>query len=292
MAFDLGDPIPLTFTTRDATGALAAVTTAVLTITLPDGTSVLPPVAVVSVGTYAPTTSYYSTLAGRYRVSWVGSGANAQGYTDVFNVRPVDSGQLISLAEARTALGTQPANTTKDEDLRGVISDATPIMEDLCGSLLSKTRVETYDGGTSQINLLFAPLLSITSIIESYGSNYIRPITGQDIFTGSALDSFGYSVDLITGIVTRRAAGVAIPFAFGKRNVQITYVSGRTIIGGNILRATGLLVRQLWLLSGQQGLRPVMGSPDTNTTIIRGFAVPNAVIEMVGGADSRPPGLA
>ena len=118
MAFDLGDPIPLTFTTKDATGALAAVTTAVLTITLPDGTTVSPAVAAVSVGTYAPTTPYLSTLAGLHRVSWVGSGTNAQSYTDVFNVRAVNAGQLISLAEARTALGTQPANTTKDEDLR------------------------------------------------------------------------------------------------------------------------------------------------------------------------------
>ena len=166
-------------------------------------------------------------------------------------------------------------------------------MEDLCGPLLSKTRTETYDGGTSQINLLFAPVLSITSITESYGSNYQRAITAQDIFAGGSSDAYGYTVDLVTGIVTRRAAGVAISFAFGKRNIQITYISGRAIVGGNILRATGLLVRQLWLLSGQQGLRPVMGSPDTSVgRTPSGFAVPNAVIEMVGGADTRPPGLA
>jgi len=214
MAFDLGDPIPLTFTTKDATGALAAVTTAVLTITLPDGTSVLPPVAVVSTGTYAPTTPYISTVAGVHRVSWVGSGANAQDYADTFNVMAADPRLLISLADAKAGLGI--TGTSKDEDIRSVIAAATPIMEDLCGPILRTTRTETYDGGTTQINLLWSPLISITSIIESYGSTYVRTLTQQDVFSGSGLDSFGFSVDLTTGIVTRRADGYGDPVRAGQ----------------------------------------------------------------------------
>ena len=290
MAFDLGDPIPLTFITKDATGALAAVTAAVLTITLPDGTSVLPAVTVVSTGTYAPTTPYISVQSGIHRVSWVGTGANAQDFTDVFNVLAADPRFIISLAEARAGLVLSPGQTAKDEDLRTYIGAACPIMEDLVGPILRTTRVETYDGGTSQINVIWSPMISVSSIIESYGSNYIRSITAQDIFAGSSLDSYGYSVDLVTGIITRRAAGVAIPFAFGKRNIQVSYISGRTSVSGNILLATRRLVAHLWR-QDQTWNRP--GVPQENmTTTPSGFAVPRAVVEMVGGGDTRPPGLA
>lgn len=292
MAFDLGDPIPLTFTTRDATGALAAVTTAVLTITLPDGSSVLPAVAVVSVGTYAPTTPYYSTMAGLHRVSWVGSGVNAQDYVDVFNVMAVDPHLLISLAETRAGLGITTTNAAKDEEIRSVIAAATPIMEDLVGPILRTNRTETYDGGTTQINLLWSPIISITSIIESYGSTYQRTLTQQDIFTGTSSDAFGYTVDLTTGIVTRRATGVAVPFANGKRNIQIAYISGRASISGNILLATRRLIRHLWAQE-QQSFRPnVLAVPDPNLTQTpSGFAVPRSVVELCA-ADTRPPGLA
>jgi hypothetical protein len=292
--FDLGDPVPLAITVRNASGTPENATTVVLTITLPDLTTVTPTVTGVA-GVYATDVPYVATLAGHYAVRWVATGTNACTQSDVFNVYAADAGQLISLADARAALGTQTANTVKDEDLRSAIADATPIMEDLCGPLLRRTRVETYDGGTSQIALLFAPLISITSIVESYGSTYTRTLTAQDtaIFAGTGSDAYGYTVDLTTGIVTRRAVGVAIPFMAGKRNVQVTYVSGRASIGGNILRATRLLVRQLWLISGQQGNRPQMGTPDTSVGHTpSGFAVPNAVIEMVGGADTRAPGLA
>jgi len=130
----------------------------------------------------------------------VGSGANAQDYADTFNVMAADPRLLISLADAKAGLGI--TGTSKDEDIRSVIAAATPIMEDLCGPILRTTRTETYDGGTTQINLLWSPLISITSIIESYGSTYVRTLTQQDVFSGSGLDSFGFSVDLTTGIVT------------------------------------------------------------------------------------------
>lgn len=291
MAFDLGDPIPLTFTTKDASGALVAVTAAILTITLPDGTSVTPAVATSSVGIYTPTAPFISSQAGIHRVSWVATGVNAQDFTDTFNVLPADPRFLISLDDARKGLGVVAANTVKDEDLRTFIAAATPIMEDICGPILRTTRVESYDGGSSQIAVLYAPLISVSSIIESYGASYVRSLTLQDPFAGGGADAFGYTVDLTLGLITRRASGVAMPFAAGKRNVQVTYVSGRAVITGNLLLATRRLIRHLWQ-SEQQGFRPTMGAPDTAVGYTpSGFAVPKAVLELC--ADSqRAPGLA
>lgn len=283
MAFDLGDPIPLTFETYDVATMLVPtdVTTAVLTITLPDQSAVTPAVVKTSTGVYAPTAPYVSTQAGIHRVSWVGTiGGTTQFKTDTFNVLPADPRFLISLADARRGLGTTAANTVKDEDLRTYIAAATPIMEDIVGSILRQSRVESYDGGSTQINLLWPPLISVTSVIESYGSSSQRTLTAQDIFAGSGLDSYGYTVDLVSGIITRRASGVAMPFAAGKRNIQVTYVAGRSSVTGNILLATRRLIRHLWQQE-QQGFRPPMSGPDTSMgTTPMGFAVPKAVLEM------------
>jgi len=296
MAFDLGDPVPLSFLTYDSTGlVLADVTTPALTITLPDQSTVTPAVAKTATGTYAPTTPYIAVQAGIHRVSWVGTtGAQTQERTDTFNILPADPRFLISLADARAGLGTISSNTVKDEDLRSFIAAATPIMENIVGPILRTSRVETYDGGSPQIVLINAPLISISSIIESYGSNYQRTLTAQDVFAGSSLDAFGYTVDLASGVLTRRSAGRAIPFAYGKRNIQVSYVSGRTSVTGNLLLATRLVIRQLWLVAGQQGYRPNMGAPDTSgasTGASTGFAVPNAVLELCA-AHTRPPGVA
>jgi hypothetical protein len=164
-------------------------------------------------------------------------------------------------------------------------------MEVIAGCLLRTTHVESYDGGTSQINLLWSPLISVTSIIESYGSTYQRTLTVQDIFSGSGTtDAYGYTVDLVTGIITRRAVGVAIPFVTGKRNIQVSYISGRAVIGLNILRATRYLIRHLWQM--EQGQVPLVNGVPVATTVVLGFAVPNVVIEMCGADDTRAPGLA
>lgn len=290
MAYDLGDPIALIFKTTDATGSPANVTTAVLTVTLPDGTSVTPAVGVASpVGTYTTAAPYIASQAGMYRVSWAGSGTNAQAYTDVFNVMAADPRFLISLADARLGLNLPATNTMKDGDLRTYIAAATPIMEDLVGPILRSTRVETYNGGATQIALRWAPLISISSIVESYGSTSSHTLTVEDLFGGSASDAYGYTADLVTGMVTRRASGVAVAFMAGRRNIQVTYVSGRTVVAGNILLATRRLIRHLWQ-SEQQGYRPAMSGPDALAATPSGFAVPRAVIEMV--ADSqRAPGL-
>jgi len=287
MAIDVGDVYQLTFAVTDAGGAPANATACTVTVTLPDLTTVTPAVTNAVMGTY--TATYPTTMAGRHTVLWVATGTNACAGDDDFNVL-TPGRMLISLAEAKAGLGV--TGTAKDEDIRSVIEAATPIMEDICGPLLRQTRVESYDGGVSQINLLWSPIVSVTGIIETYGSNYTRPLTQQDIFSGSGLDAFGFTVDLVTGIVTRRAIGAAINFASGKRNIQITYVSGRAAISGNILLATRRLIRHLWSQE-QQSFRPnVLAAPDPNmTTSPAGFAVPRAVVELC--ADStRAPGLA
>jgi len=294
MAIDLGDPYPLAVFITDDLGAPANAGTVVVTVTLPDLTSVTPAVTNGAVGTY--TASYPTTQAGRHTARWVATGTSTPtftlpvAYTDEFTVLPADPGFIISLADARAGLSMVAANTVKDEDLRTYIAAVSPIMEDIVGPILRTTRTETYDGGSTRIALLWSPVISVATVTESYGT-FARTLTAQDVFAGSGLDSYGYTVDLTSGVLSRRFAGISGPFPAGRRNIQVTYVSGRASIGGNVLLATRRLIRHLWQ-SEQQGYRPQMGAPETAMGYTpSGFAVPKAVLELCA-ADTRVPGIA
>jgi hypothetical protein len=137
--------------------------------------------------------------------------------------------------------------------------------------------------------LRWSPLISITSVKESYGANSYT-LSSEDPFGTGSASAYAYTIDLASGVLTRRAAGVAVPFLPGHRNVQVVYVSGRDTIRPNVLLATRRLIRHLWQ-SEQQGFRPAMSGPDRLVSTPSGFAVPKAVIELAAD-DARLPGLA
>jgi hypothetical protein len=289
MAIDVGDPVPLSIFITDDNGNAANAGAVVLTITLPDGTPATPAITNPATGTYTVSPAFYTTQSGRHDVAWVATGANACDYNDTFFVQPAHS-LIISLAEARAALGTATANTVKDEDLRSFISACTPTMEDICGPILSTTRTETYDGGGTQIALNYAPVVSVTTVIESYGSNYAKTLTLQNRFAGGGSDAYGYDIDLATGIITRLAAGVAVHFPSGQRNIQIVYIAGRAVITPNIILATRRLVKHLFQ-SEQQDYNPPQFGPESLTHTPSGFTVPSEVI-MLCANSKRLPGVA
>jgi hypothetical protein len=286
VAFDLGDPVPLTFSPTDAAGNPVDVTTAVVTVTLPDGSTATP--AVVHGGTGAYSSSYPTTQSGRHRVNWVGTGTNAQNQVDTFFVLATDPGFIIGLAQARGGLRLPAGQTVSDEDLRDLIAAATPIMEDLCGPILSQTCDETHDGGRPNVRLLKAPIISVATVIESYGAGYSRTLTLQPP-DGGTFDSYGYSVDLRDGVITRRVSGVATVFVAGRRNIHVTYVAGRSVLPANLVRGTRRLIRWLWQTE-MQGQRPQGSQPEGTTTTPGGYRVPTAVVAICG-AEVRIPGI-
>lgn len=267
MAFDLGDPVPLT-------GLPADVTAVTLTITLPDGTTVTPAVTTVS-GVYTTAAPYIAVQSGRHAVSWVGTGTNAQAYTDAFNVNAPDPGSIISLDDGRKALQLKPTSTVDDDEIRFYIAAATPILEDIVGAIVRTTRTETFDGGSTQVGLLWAPVISVASVVESFGATYHVNLTAQDIFAGTGAGPWGYTLDS-GGIITRRSAGAIVPFAQGKRNIQVTYVSGRPTVTGNLLLAARVLVRFLY----SQDQRGFHQPPTEMATTPLGFAVPKRVVDL------------
>lgn len=277
--YDLGDSVAQQLTTRDSSGNPADATTVVCTITLPDASTATPTVSHPSTGVY--TISFPTTQAGRHLLRWVTTGP-AQVQTDVFWVAPTDPGMIISLAEARLALrNVSSASTATDEDLRSLIVSATAPMEDLCGAIVPRSCDEWHDGGGRTIALLNTPLTVVSAVAESYG-NFTRTLTLQEL-SGSSFDSYGYTVDLSTGILTRRTSGRDGAFAPGRRNVHVTYTAGRAVLPPNLISATRRLVRWLWQIE-QQGQRPNGSAPDAATTSTpSGFQVPTVVKVLCAG---------
>lgn len=285
---DIGDPVALTFLVTDAAGAPANATGATATITLPDNTTATPTVSNPSVGTYSA--AYITTQAGHHKVVWAATGLNARTQSDVFEVSPLDSRLLISLDQARKGLRMPAGQTADDEELRDLINAARGPMEDLCGPILSVACDEWHDGGWASVRLLQAPVIAVTTVLESYGAGYNRTLSNQPL-DGATYDAFGYTVDLKDGLVTRRISGRDGPFAAGRRNVHVTYTAGRAVIPANILRASRYLIRWMWQME-LRGQRAAAGTPreDVSTTP-GGFLVPNIVLEALAN-ERRLPGIA
>jgi len=272
---DVGDIYVIAVNTYDA-GVLANATSVVVTVTAPDGTTSTPTVANPSTGQY--TAPFTCALPGLHKIRAVATGLVCV-YTDTFYVLGTDPGFIISLSEARASLRIPSGQTIQDDDIRFLIASATPVMEDLCGAIIARTVTDTYDGGRAQIALITAPLIDVTSVIETSGSGYVKTLTKQDPFSGSGFDSFGYMVDLKSGLITRTASGVAIPFISGTRNIQIVTIVGRATLPANLVKATQRLVRFMYQQEFQ-GQRPNGSTPEAVSTTPSGYLVPNAVKTM------------
>lgn len=287
MAYDLGDVVGLAVTVKDSSGTAANATAVTCTITLPDATTATPSVTNGSTGSY--TVDYTPTLVGRYSVAWVATGTNASAYRDTFDVLPVDIGYLCSLADLRDELNLTASNTVHDDELRLYLAATTPIIEDITGPMLTATYVEQFDGGVQNLLMRHAPIASVTSVIEYWGS-YAFTLAKAD--NPSLASQYSYTVDTETGTITRRTpSGAATFFAAGLRNVIVTYVVGTGVVPGNVRLAARRQAAHLYRNS-QQGTRPAFGTGDTDSAMTpSGYAIPRSVLELVK-PNRRPPGIA
>jgi hypothetical protein len=287
MAIDLGDVATLAIQIKDSTGTLANAGSLVCTLTLPDGTTTTPSVSNPSTGNYQ--ISYLTVQVGRHSIRWVATGANAATYSDSFDVIAGDSGYLCSLQDLRDELNLTSTNTVHDDELRLYLSATTPIIEDLAGPQLRTTFTEQFDGGVQNILLRHAPITTVTTVIEYWGS---YSFTLTQAATPSDAGQYSFTVDAAIGTITRRTpSGAATFFAAGLRNIHVTYTVGSGNVPGNVRLAARRQAAHLYRTS-QQGSRPSFGTGDVELAVTpSGYAVPRSVIELVK-PNRRPPGIA
>jgi hypothetical protein len=213
-----------------------------LTVTKPDAT-----VDSFAIGalTHGGTGSYsylYTPLtSGAYRYEWL---ATVPGYASDGTFYIADEPQtVLTLAEVKGHLAI--TDTAHDSQLPDIITAAVGVVEGLIGPLTPKTYSETYSGGGYSIVLRHVPVISVTSVVESWGNtNYT--LTNEPV--GGTSDAYGYDLeDPKAGLIVRRTVGgYPFPFFSGMGNIAITYVAGRTSVPPDVKLAVIRQIRDLW----------------------------------------------
>lgn len=271
MAYDLGDVVPLTIDIRDASGALANAGAVVLTIGLPDGTSV----TLTTISTPAitnPTTGRYQAnyppgVAGRFTVSWLATGVNATAYSDTFDVRVAAPAYIISLADAKAQVNIDSTVTTSDEELRPFIEAATLMVERATNEVIVRRSVsETYrlNRPSSRIALRSTPCISLTSVT-----------TIENFFTW---DVTKLSLDP-NGVITVQIGSWPL---WG--NLQIAYLAGYQIVPAHYTMAARMIVQELWTSQrGNKGAMRIGGvGGNFDPVAMAATTIPPAARELLG----------
>jgi len=227
MPYDIADSIGIAWDVVDATGAPVNASTAVLTVTLPDGTTATPAVSnpPAVMGQYRVT--YVPSVKGRY--SWRAvTTSPSTAYQDVFEVRDTASTALLSLADAKTQL--KITNTASDDELRGYLESATEIVESYVGPIVPRTF-------TRRVNMRYRQYIHLphTNVTAITGLTLV-----SDGSTPIALTSI--TVDATTGIVSFKTPGGIFPY----NDMDITYTVGQSYVKANWILAAGLIVQHLW----------------------------------------------
>jgi hypothetical protein len=184
--YDLGDPIVLSFETRDVAGALASATNFALTIVGPSAAYVYDPLAPTSTGIYTKT--FTAPEYGQYKVQAVATGVNACAGPDTFHV--VDSSvALVSLSRAKAHENF--LSDADDEELRSHIVAASVFAERNYGPLGRREFTETRTPTNGCVPLShWSPGMTVdlVSVVGAYGYSATLDVTTLHVTDAGILE--------------------------------------------------------------------------------------------------------
>jgi hypothetical protein len=285
-----GQPVRVSTTVRDVTGALTDAGTLTLTVKLAaaDGT-------LATTGTYAapvhdsagtyhqdiPVTDLAAT--GHYQYAWTATGTGAGvsfGDFDVFD--PFETA-VLPLQDAKDQLNIPQATTAYDAEIASYVATIESNLERATGGpvvnrTITAERAEMMDNQTV-IVVRQRPLVSVTSITSASGSTI-------DI-------SGGLDLDVNAGTI-RRKLGLPFygPFFSWLPQVNVTYVAGWGVSVPAAFNSFGRIVlAHLWNSQHGPSVRPSMGGSELVTPPGFGFAIPNMAAELLNGSVNGIPFL-
>jgi hypothetical protein len=278
--YPLGQPVRISTTVRDVTGALvnAGGLTLLVKIAAADGTwtttgTYTTPVN-DSTGTYhqdIPVTDL--TLTGHYQYTWTATGTGAgvsYGDFDVFD--PFETA-ILPLQDAKDMLNIPQTSTTADAELASWIATIETSLEAMTGGPLVNRAVTErgeLDGTCTILQVRQRPLVSVTSITP--------------VATGVADDiSAGLDLDPGAGII-RSKTGATFAGSWDAA-VTVVYVAGwGTSVPAAFNSAARIILAHLWETQHGPSARPSMGGADLLAQV-PGFpyAIPNGAAELLNG---------
>lgn len=268
MPHDISDSVPIAWDVKDAAGVLTTASTAVLTVTLPDGTTATPAIpAPSSAGQYRVT--YIPTLEGRYEWRVVTTVPNTA-YQDVFIVRGLVSPALLSLADAKVHLNS--TSTANDDEIREFLEAATEIVESYIGPVAPRSHTARVCGYRCAIPLPHTQVTAITSITDVRTG--ATPITLSDL-----------TIDTAAGVISYKS-GVAFPYG----DMDVTYTVGQATVKASWTLAAKIIVKHLW--ETRLGNLPSVQGDDPGYVVTgSGHVVPYRAIALLQ-SDQVPAGFA
>lgn len=244
MSYEVGSVLPFEFSVYDAAGALTNASTAVITVTLPDGTTSTPSVANASTGVY--TSDVAASMAGLWSATIATTVPTDVSPAQVFYVSSL-AATIPIVSEAEAQAYVRVTNSTQVELLRRMLVAATNAVERYTDrSWRRKSVVEYYDGGFSEIVLRSSPVRSVTSVVES----------------GTTLAATDYVLRNEAAVLVRGSSTSPSTWQFGVNNVAVTYVVGPQEIPENVRHAVLVTVREMWTSQRGGGDLPDGGAID------------------------------
>jgi hypothetical protein len=210
----------------------------------------------------------------------VGTGTNPGAHVEIFDVRTLTPGYLVSVAALKDQLNITTA--AADEALRGYIEAATDAVE--------RIRNETI------IKRTFTDELYLPDYYRGYGQavNSAMPY-GLTYRHRSTLDHTPAisltNVSRVDGTMTwdttllRLDPAGIIDVMFGPAlsgHITVTYVAGYRVIPAAYSLAAQFIVEHLWQTRRGSRGGPRPGGMETTLVPGIGFAIPNAAVELLG----------
>lgn len=205
-----------------------------------------------------------------------------------------DTLDLISLDEAKRALNIPLADTTFDTEVASYVTAVSQGLDDLCGPVVHRTITdEVHDGGLDYILPIRTPVASVTTV-KQYLSGTATTLTAETVAVSTTNDYLLVAVGTHGATIRRRSTWSDSVFPAGRGNVVITYVAGRfantAAVSPKFKQGAAKMLAHMW--RGDQGAgTSTFGAPVDQPVFGLGFAIPNAVVELL--ADERkPPAMA
>ncbi len=284
--YPLNQPVRLSFTVRDVTGALVnpGAATLVVKIAAADGTW-------TTAGTYSslandgtgllhqdvPVTDLAANGHYQYALTTTGTGAGVTfGDFDVFD--PFEPA-VLPLQDAKDMLNIPQASTAYDSELQSYIATIETSMEGLTGGplvnrVITGERCE-FTGWYRQLQVRQRPLVSVTSITS------VQSGTVMDISAGLDISAAARTI--------RKKDGS--PFPADSAFALVTYVAGwGTSAPAAFNLAERMILDHLWTTQHGPAGRPSMGGAEELVTL-PGFssAIPPMAAELLYGTFNGMP---
>lgn len=229
MANEVGSLYRSSLSVTDATGVTPIdASTSVLTITLPDGTSVIP--SVTHDGTGAYHVDYLFVQEGLHKFVWVTTSPNTS-RTDYVNAGFFRS--IIGIDEAKNFV--HYGNSDNEDILRQIMQAATEMCESVVGSCVQRLLTNVRIPGRSKIAIRLpqGPLPAQTSVVSIQSVYNAGPIWLQS--------NGDFIVSPDSGVVELVSMA---PFWQGPWSA--TYTVGRRIIPQSIQLAAKEIIYDMW----------------------------------------------